>query len=112
MSESNDRLRRLIREMNLAYSEACKAAKAIAAELLATDFDVHQCVQLKHSDGSYFLWNAAFVRDLTDSNYVAVFTEHFGHFVFDKDDVESFGEITDKVAADLVRRLSGEKKSK
>lgn len=71
--------------------------------------DGFQCsVDVKHSDGSKFILNNAFL--LEDETEIMVFTEHCGYFHFYKDDLSSFLE-TGPNGENLSRKTMGFKTS-
>jgi len=71
---------------DVGYKEANDWANEVAEGLTAYDFDFTDWVALNHSDGSKFVFRYAFRREFHD--FVGVFTEHHGHYVFHKEDLE------------------------
>jgi hypothetical protein len=74
--------------MNL--KEAREMANKMYDDVALHDFAVNQkarIVAIQHADRSYLEFWSACYKEL-DKNWIAVFTEHHGCFVYHKEDVE------------------------
>lgn len=62
--------------------------KEIDKSIKATDFKHDSFVQVAMNDGSFFLWKQAFIQNIENNEqWLVIFTEHYGYFLFDCDDV-------------------------
>ena len=67
------------------YKEACEKAKEIDRSLLVC-IDLKDFIYLSHSDGSKCMWSHANLKE--DGEWIFIFTEHHGYFVYHKEDVK------------------------
>lgn len=74
------------------YREALESAGKYDDELKCTDPRFRRSVQVFHEDGSHFKWMSAFL--MQKDEWLFVFTEHFSYFVFAKDDLLWFSELS------------------
>ena len=70
---------------SVAYKAARSVARGIDSRLKATDERFERVVRVLGEDGSVFLYDSAFALRL-DSDWIGVFTEHYGFHVFHEDD--------------------------
>src|SRR5262245_47551805 len=67
---------------DLAKRLARSEAEIRANELTMDDFAPHRAIDLKFPDGSHARFLAAFAVANAERHSVAVFTEHYGSFIF------------------------------
>lgn len=82
-----------------------KKAKLLAAEyekdLLATDIRFNNDAKVITCDGSIFEISNAFIVQLKDIEYIAVFAEHYDTLVFARDEVEFYANYYRLVVEDI-----------
>lgn len=74
-------------------SQSQRRAAEYSSSLLASDPRFNASALLLHEDGSLFRIQCAFtMSDPENPQWLWLITEHFGEFVFDKDDIERIEE--------------------
>lgn len=73
------------------WKERFEGAKAEAQDMLEEGLTARQFTNLvvvEHADRSCAMWWGAFVHPCTDPWFLFIFTEHHGHFVYPRDEVD------------------------
>jgi len=68
------------------YKEMKAAAEAIDKVLISSDFNKGY-IEFMCEDGTHCMYDSAIYKDL-NKEWFAIFTEHYGFFIHNKDEVE------------------------